>query len=157
MGEENFSSGDWIKIKIKFSGSCLKCKQKIIAGDLGYWSRNAKSILHDNCYLSFKKIDQTDYPEKNRDNNRMNIEDKINNNHAAAKLAQRKIDLCFICNNPVNLHDPLIVDLIKVDELGDQLRSPYCALCMKGFNSRIFEDYKTSFRRKIKRYEIQQS
>lgn len=151
MRDDIFSSGDWMKIKIKFSGICLNCKQKINAGDLGYWSRNAKSILHDNCYLKLTKIDQTNYLEGNRGNNRKHMETKIEYNTVATTLTEHKTDLCFICDNPVDLHDPLIVELINVEDMGGHIRSLYCALCLKGFNSSIFEDYKISFNRKIKR------
>ncbi|WP_148687147.1 hypothetical protein [Candidatus Nitrosocosmicus hydrocola] len=151
MSDDIFSSNDWMKIKIKFSGSCLKCKQKINAGDVGYWSRSAKSILHDDCYLTFMKIDQTDHLEANRGNNRKRIESRIDYNTAATTLTGYKTDLCFICNNPVDLHDPLIVELIHIEDKDGQSRSHYCALCLKEFNSRIFEDYKISFNRKIKR------
>ncbi|GKS60797.1 hypothetical protein YTPLAS21_02550 [Candidatus Nitrosocosmicus sp.] len=149
MSDSKFYSGDWLKIKIKFSGVCLNCKQKINTGDVGYWSRNTKSIVHTNCYLGSKQIEQDTNPVGNRGNVGMNKGAMID--AVATTSTRQKNELCFICNNPVDLNDPLIIELIKIVDGGNQLKSLYCALCLKGFNTRIFEDYKTSFNRRIKK------
>ena len=46
------ATGDWIKISIKFSGVCFHCKKRLTYGEYGYWSKAAKSILHETCYDS---------------------------------------------------------------------------------------------------------
>ena len=148
MHDNIFSSGDWLKIKMKFSGVCLNCKQKINAGDFGYWSRNAKSIVHANCYLESKKIDQMANPIGNRRDIGLDTVDK---NDDTGTLRLHKNEICFICNKSVNLNDPLIVELIKAEERSYQLKSLYCAHCLKEFDTRVFEEYKTSFKRKIKK------
>lgn len=148
MHDNIFSSGDWLKIKIKFSGVCLNCKQKINAGDFGYWSRNVKSIVHDRCYLESNKIDQVANPVANRHEIGLSIGDK---NDDTTTLRQRKNEACFICNKSVNFNNPLIIELIKVKDKSDQLKSWYCVDCLKGFNTIVYEAYKTSFNRKIKK------
>jgi hypothetical protein len=148
MHDNIFSSGDWLKIKIKFSGVCLNCKQKINAGDFGYWSRNIKSIVHASCYLESNKIDQVANPVANRHEIGLSIGDK---NDDTTTLRQLKNEACFICNKSVNFNDPLIIELIKVKDKSDQLKSWYCVDCLKGFNTIVYEAYKTSFNRKIKK------
>ena len=46
------TTGDWIKISIKFSGVCLHCKKRLNSGEYGYWSKGSRSILHETCYDS---------------------------------------------------------------------------------------------------------
>src|SRR5919202_3648836 len=50
--EDILSIKDWIKISIKFSGTCSVCKKRIDSGNYGYWSKSSKSVLHDSCYIS---------------------------------------------------------------------------------------------------------
>ena len=50
MDKDPLLARDWIKMTMKFPGFCLICKQRINSAEVGYWSRTAKSILHEDCY-----------------------------------------------------------------------------------------------------------
>ncbi len=50
MDKDPLLARDWIKMTMKFPGFCLICKQRIKSAEVGYWSRTAKSILHEDCY-----------------------------------------------------------------------------------------------------------
>ena len=38
----------WIKITMKFDGTCLVCNQKVIANDIGLWSKGV-GVKHEKC------------------------------------------------------------------------------------------------------------
>ena len=50
MDKDPLLARDWIKMTMKFPGFCIICKQRIKSAELGYWSRTAKSVLHEDCY-----------------------------------------------------------------------------------------------------------
>lgn len=150
MRDNPLSEGDWIKIKIKFSGACLNCKKKLSIGELGYWSRKAKSIVHENCYLQFNTSNQPqEQHEGYSKNSSVQIREKDNSESTFLKLPGNV--QCYICDNSVDIHDPLITELFKVEDRKDRLEVVYCASCLRGFNTAIFNDYRTSFQQKIKR------
>ena len=141
--------GDWIKIKIKFSGICLHCKKKISIGEFGYWSRKAKAIVHDECYLELNTPIQQKIGEGYIKNNRKQVSEK--NNPDGMILDMPDNAQCYICNSSVDLKDPLIIELSKINDKEANVDVFYCATCLKGFDTVIFNDYITSFQRKIKR------
>jgi hypothetical protein len=147
--DDLLSLGDWIKIKIKFSGVCLNCKERISIGELGYWSRKAKAIVHDKCYLQLITPIQQKIGEGYRENTRKRLSKKNNLDSTIFELLDNA--QCYICNNPVDVNDPLIIELFKINHEEIDLGALYCSICMKGFDAVIFNDYKTSFQRKIKR------
>ena len=149
MREDLSSAGDWIKIRIKFSGSCLHCKKKINIGEVGYWSRKAKSIVHENCFLQFDEPIQQEKGEGYRRNNQTLISEKDNPDNTLLKMNDNA--QCYICNSLVDIRDPLIIELSNIDFKKDHVKAYYCATCLKVFNKAIFNKYKTTFQSKIKR------
>lgn len=148
MTSDISSFTDWVKIKIKFSGLCLNCKRKINTGDFGYWSRSSKSIIHENCYLLLISNNDENNHEELINNNYSRSMHKNNNDRKLTTLAKNQ--RCFICNNRVNIQDPLIISLTEILDKYDPNESIYCTVCMKGFNSRIFREYRAAFQRKFR-------
>lgn len=147
--DDLLSLGDWIKIKIKFSGVCFNCKEKISIGEFGYWSKKAKTIAHEKCYLQLVRPNQQKIGEGYRENIRKQASKKNNPDSTIIKLPDNQ--QCYICNNHVDINDPLIIELFKITDKEIDVGTFYCAICLKGFNIDIFNEYKTSFQRKIKR------
>jgi hypothetical protein len=147
--DDLLSLGDWIKIKIKFSGVCLNCKEKISTGEFGYWSRKAKAIVHDKCYLQLIRPSQQKVEEGNREKDRKQVSKKNNPDSPIFELPDNA--QCYICNNHVDINDPLFIELFKIKDKEIDVGTFYCAICLKGFDTAIFNEYKTSFQRKIKR------
>ena len=111
MDTDPLLARDWIKMTMKFPGFCLICKQRINSAEVGYWSRTAKSILHEDCYdlsgLHAKKNqnslnNKTVQGQKNGDSL---LSDFITN--------REKKEKCFICGSQIDYHDESDIDTIK--------------------------------------------
>ena len=148
MDKDPLLARDWIKMSIKFAGFCIICKQKINPAEVGYWSREAKSILHQDCYnlssLHTKKTknslnSKTDLTQKNGD---LLLEEFITHRENKEK--------CFICGNRVNFHDNLIMTLLKLERNISTLDTIFCSTCLTCFDLLIYEEYKRSFSNKLK-------
>jgi hypothetical protein len=148
MNKDPLLARDWIKMSIKFAGFCIICKQKINPSEVGYWSREAKSILHQDCYnlssLHTKKIknslnSKTDLTQKNGD---ILLEEFITHRENKEK--------CFICGNRVNFHDNLIMTLLKLERNISTLDTIFCSTCLTCFDLLIYEEYKRAFSNKLK-------
>lgn len=157
--EDILSFKDWIKISIRFPGSCLKCKKRLLSGEYGYWSKSSKAILHEQCYdsmqvpsLSTKKI--ADLNEKKEDGD---IHDDGGGfrNLESYSLEKSLIDFinkydkkikCFICKNKINLHDEIMISLLRLcNKNYYDLDVLYCSDCLVNFNSEVSERYKKNF------------
>jgi hypothetical protein len=148
MNKDPLLARDWIKMSIKFAGFCIICKQKIHPAEVGYWSREAKSILHQDCYnlssLHTKKIknslnSKTDLTQKNGD---ILLEEFITHRENKEK--------CFICGNRVNFHDNLIMTLLKLERNISTLDTIFCSTCLTCFDLLTYEEYKRAFSNKLK-------
>ncbi len=149
MTNDISSFTDWIKIKIKFSGLCLTCKRKIKTGDFGYWSKSSKAIIHEACY-SLQNSNNYEIESHGQEKcGNLRMTDKYNNGNKFR--TDVKTGQCFICNTLVDTQDPLIINLINVEEKTDKVETMYCSICMNGFNSRVLREYKDAFQRKIKK------
>ena len=148
MDKDPLLARDWIKMSMKFPGFCLVCKQKINPAELGYWSRAAKSILHQDCYnlsgLHTKKI-------KNSFNSKTVLSQKNGDILLAEFITQRENkEKCFICSSRVNFHDNLIMTLLKLEKNISTLDTIFCSTCLTYFDPLIFEEYKRAFSNKLK-------
>ncbi|MBA3749866.1 MAG: hypothetical protein H0X03_03050 [Nitrosopumilus sp.] len=157
--EDILSNKDWIKISIKFSGVCLSCKKKLNSGEYGYWSRIAKSILHESCYNSVffplssdikeLSLNGTSESDKNRnttlslDNGNMTY-NSINNSNSQKKK-EKKIK-CFICNNYIDFNNVLMLSLLKLcEQYSSNFEILYCYNCLENFGKDVYENYKKKF------------
>ena len=148
MDKDPLLAGDWIKMSMKFPGFCLICKQRINSAEVGYWSRTAKSILHQDCYnlsgLHTKKI-------KNSFNRKTILGQKNEDNLLTEFITQRENkEKCFICSNRINFHDNLIMTLLKLETNISTLDTIFCSACLTCYDLHIFEEYKRAFSKKLK-------
>jgi hypothetical protein len=148
MDKDPLLARDWIKMSIKFAGFCIICKQKINPAEMGYWSREAKSILHQDCYslsgLHTKKI-------KNPQNSRTDPSQKNGDILMTEFITQRENkEKCFICGNRVNFHDNLILTLLKLERNINALDTIFCSTCLTCFDLPRYEEYKRAFLNKLK-------
>jgi len=148
MDKDPLLARDWIKMSMKFAGFCIICKQKINPAEMGYWSREAKSILHQDCYnlsgLHTRKI-------KNSPNSRTDPSQKNGDILLAEFITQRENkEKCFICSNRVNFHDNLIMTLLKLEKNINTLDTIFCSTCLTCFDLSIFEGYKRAFTNQLK-------
>ena len=139
---------DWLKMTIKFPGFCLICKQRINPGVMGYWSRTAKSILHEDCYnLCGLRAKQ------NRDSlNNNPIQNKNNGDSLLADfITQReKKEKCFICGSQIDFKESLILTLLKLERNINNIETIICSTCLSRSDLHIFEEYKHAFSKKLK-------
>ncbi len=148
MDKDPLLARDWIKMSMKFPGFCLICKQRINSAEVGYWSRTAKSILHQDCYnlsgLHTKKI-------KSSFNNKTILSQKNGDNLLTEFITQRENkEKCFICGNRINFHDNLIMTLLKLERNISTLDTIFCSTCLTCSDLHIFEEYKRAFSNKLK-------
>lgn len=166
--EDVLSVNDWIKISIKFSGSCSICKKKIDRGSYGYWSRVSKSILHESCYDSvymsssnIKQLNNDVDNDNSRDikkarkieitnDNVLNVPTFVNrndnNNIDIIDRKERKAK-CFICDRKIDFNNDLIEilsDLAGSSNKG-KLDIVYCHECLETFDNTVDEKYKERF------------
>ena len=170
MNKENILSiNDWIKISIKFSGTCINCKKRLNSGDYGYWSRTSKSILHESCYNSLF-LPSSDIKElngggggsrrhvdgKNNSSTSVNLYDSniqsvdadvVSNvgGNSVIKKGAKKIK-CYICDKFVDFNNDLIMSLSNMAKKYDNNSSVfYCYDCLENFNDTVIENYKKKF------------
>jgi len=162
------SDNDWIKISIRYSGPCVKCKKKLESGSYGYWSRSSKSILHEKCFedmdsFSSNKIKMTDSDTdiefiKNVQNNKCmttkdlllkNSQQSIGLMSKSIKKNERK-NKCYICNNVIDLKDELISSLLTIaDKFLYKVDVFYCHNCLENFNKSDMEKYSQKFMNQV--------
>jgi hypothetical protein len=148
MNKDPLLARDWIKMSIKFAGFCIICKQKINPAEVGYWSREAKSILHQDCYnLSNLHTKKT----KNSLNSKTDLTQKNGDLLLVEFITHRENkEKCFICGNRVNFHDNLIMTLLKLERNISTLDTIFCSTCLTCFDLLIYEEYKRAFSNKLK-------
>ncbi len=149
MDEKDILSiDDWIKISIRFSGSCLICKKKLLSGEYGYWSKKFKSILHEACYdKMFKTKTSNEMMALSKGNQSINSQinliengliDFVNKNNNKIK--------CFICKNKIDFNDQLIISLLKMcNKNYDNLDTLYCSNCLRNFDIDTANKYEKHF------------
>ena len=84
------------------------------SSQVGYWSRTAKSILHEDCY-NLSGINA----RKNQDlfNNKTIKSQKNGDRLLTDFITQRENkERCFICNSQIDFHDSLILTLLKLEK-----------------------------------------
>lgn len=149
MSLDSFTAdADWIRIKVKFPGKCIKCNKKLDPGIFCYWSRASKAILHEDCY-QLRNSGQPQILSIDDDTNLPTGKFKktlLNQNSNTLRKVNSK---CIICSGVIDIHNVLIVKLSEIgDSRGDQEGSNYCAECMVNFNADKYELYKKEFMRK---------
>ena len=148
MNKDPLLARDWIKMNMKFPGFCLVCKQKINSAEVGYWSRESKSIVHHDCY---NRSDLHTKKNKNSFNSKTVLNQKNGNMLLAEFITQRENkEKCFICSNQVNFHDNLIMTLLKLERNISALDTIFCSTCLSCSDHLIFEEYKRAFSSKLK-------
>ena len=148
MDKDPLLARDWIKMTMKFPGFCIICKQRIKSAEVGYWSRTAKSVLHEDCYnLSGLRA------KKNRDSlNNNPVQSKNNGDSLLADfIAQRENkEKCFICGSQIDFHESLILTLLKLERNISTLDTMFCSTCLSRSDLHIFEEYKNAFSKNLK-------
>jgi hypothetical protein len=150
MEKDPLLARDWIKMTMKFPGFCLICRQRINSSEVGYWSRSAKSILHENCYdlsgINTKK-------HQNSSNNKTIQNQKNGDSQLAYFIAPReKKEKCFICGSQIDFHDSLILTLLKLDRNISTIETIFCSNCLSRSDLHIFEEYKQAFSKNLKSF-----
>jgi len=175
MKKENILSiQDWIKISIKFSGTCSSCEKRIDSGNYGYWSKSSKSVLHESCYISLF-LSSSDMNSSNYDDggvgdynylssainsdekkiNRMNSYDStiFNTNGKNSKgliNKQMKKTKCFICDGYVDFDNNLIAYLLKLSKINNNKADIiYCYNCLENFSNEVLKKYQNKFMSKF--------
>lgn len=146
MDKAPLLSHDWIKMTMKYPGFCMICKQKINSAEVGYWSRAAKSILHEGCYNSELQA------KKNQDllNNKTGRSKNKENNLLANFITQRQNkEKCFICGSQVDFRETLILTLLKLERNIGTLETFFCSECLSRTDLHIFEEYKHAFSKNL--------
>ena len=150
MNYDPFSSGDWIKIKVKFPGKCIKCMGNLEPGNSCYWSRSTKAIVHEECYLPTltnshqigSDVGEIKVLTKNELSNNKGVHSRNNKNRTVIK--------CFICSNPIEMDTDLFSALNFIGKTeGRDCESIYCTTCLENFDDKKYEMYIKSFLRKI--------
>jgi hypothetical protein len=148
MDKDPLLSRDWLKMTIKFPGFCLICKQRINPGVMGYWSRTAKSILHEDCYnLSGLRA------KKNQDSlNNNPIQSKNNGDSLLADFITQheNKEKCFICGSQIDFQESLILTLLKLERNISTIETIFCSTCLSRSDLHLFEEYKHAFSKKLK-------
>ena len=156
-------ANDWIKISIKYSGPCVKCKKKLESGCYGYWSRTSKSILHEKCFEDLNFISSDEIKMTASDNNTeskdvqnyksmatrsllvKNIPQRIGLMSKSIKKNELK-NKCYICNNVIDLKDELIISLLTMAEkFFYKIDVFYCVDCLENINKSAIEEYSQKF------------
>lgn len=150
MSLDSFTAdNDWIRIKVKFPGKCIKCNKRLDPGIFCYWSKASKAILHEDCYQlrnsgqpQISSIDDhTNLPAGKSKKTTLNL-----NSNTLRKVRAK----CMICSGVTDIHNDLIVKLNEIgNNRGDHEGSSYCVDCMLNFNDDKYERYKKEFLRKI--------
>jgi hypothetical protein len=169
--EDILSIKDWIKIFIKFSGTCSNCKKRIDNGIYGYWSKSSKSILHESCFVSLflsssgvhnsNNVDGSsnyddlsssiDNNNKERLGKHLNsygpnilyTNDKHNNGIINRQIKNKK---CFICGGYIDFDNNLIAYLLKLNEINNSKSDIlYCYDCLENFRNGVFKKYQGKF------------
>lgn len=150
MTHDPFSSGDWLKIKVKFPGKCIKCKGGLEPGNTCYWSRSTKAIVHEECYLPSltnplqigSDVGEVKALTRNESSNNKDVHSQNNKHKRSTK--------CFICSNPIEIDNNLISALYFIGKAdGRDYESIYCPTCLESFDDKKYEMYRKSFMRKI--------
>jgi hypothetical protein len=170
--QDILSIKDWIKISIKFSGTCSSCNKRIESGIYGYWSKSTRSVLHESCYVSLflssseilnsNNIDRGDNYDNlpvtinnERNNKLLNSYDSaiFNTNDKDSKgliNRQMKKKKCFICNDYVDFDNDLVVYLLKLNEMSNSKSDiTYCYGCLENFSDEVFKKYQYKFMNEI--------
>jgi hypothetical protein len=147
MDKAPLLSRDWIKMTMKYPGFCLICKQKINSAEVGYWSRAAKSILHEDCYnLSELHTNKNQDLLNNKTDQSKNKEDNLLANFITQRQNKEK---CFICGSQVDFRDTLILALLKLERNIGTLETFFCSECLSISDLNVFEEYKHAFSKNL--------
>jgi len=148
MNGDPITAHDWIKMTMKFPGFCLSCKQRINSAEMGYWSRSAKSILHEGCYNHSRHDTKKN---QNSLNNKTDQTQKNADSLLADFIAQRQNkEKCFLCGNNVDFRDSLILTLLKLDRNIGIIETFFCSTCLSRSDLNIFEEYRHAFSKNLK-------
>ena len=147
MDKAPLLSRDWIKMTMKYPGFCLICKQKINSAEVGYWSRTAKSILHEDCYnLSELHAKNNQDLLNNKTGQSKNKEDNLLANFITQRQNKEK---CFICGSKVDFRETLILTLLKLERNISTLETFFCSECLSHTDLHVFEKYKHAFSKNL--------
>jgi hypothetical protein len=148
MDKDPLLSGDWLKMTIKYPGLCLICKKRVSPAEVGYWSRTAKSILHEDCYeLTVFKAKKKQGVFNNKTNQSKKMGEELLSDFITKRQNKEK---CFICGSKIDFHESLILTLLKLERNVSTLESFFCSTCLSRSDPLIFEEYKLAFSKNLK-------
>lgn len=137
---------DWVKISIKYTGSCSFCKDKVKSSSYGYWSRSSKLVLHDECYNSLYSLSNTKDVLDPNDHKNKSSNSNVNKGDLSNFINKyNKKIVCYICKKYVDFTDELILSLLQIEKNSDKTEILYCSTCLQNFNSEVYTMYKSSF------------
>jgi hypothetical protein len=149
MSLDSFSTdGDWIRIKVKFPGKCIKCNKKLDPGNFCYWSRASKAILHEDCY-QLGHSNKSQISPFNGDTNLPSFKSKKSIPKINSNTKKRVSTKCIICSDVIDIHNELIAKLGEIWDNKGEYEGSYCVECMVNFDDVKYELYKKEFMRKI--------
>ena len=122
---------DWIRLLVKYKGTCSACGKEISAGQYALWSKSSKAIKHSECKApppattTTEKID----PDTNRQ-----------------QTTAAEVD-CFICGRPVAGNN----SGFEGDGYGRKaiLQASICNRCLEDKNA--YQNYQGAFLEKVHR------
>ncbi len=157
-----------MRISIRYSGACAKCKKKLESGHYGYWSRSSKSILHENCFDDLNPTSSKISKITSVDNSIESVKDieedesmktsglqlksgQQNISHVSKRIKKNESKIkCYICNNVVDLKDELVNSLLIIaDKFSNKVDIFYCRDCLENFDDVIIEKYKKKFMNQV--------
>lgn len=151
MSLDSFSAdGDWIRIRVKFPGRCIKCNKKLEPGNFCYWSKASKAILHEDCY----QLGTSDRPQIASYDGAKNLSLVISKKTLPTLNSKTTKDLgrkCIICSDIIDIDNELISKLSIIRDNGGDVDYSYCAKCLVNFDDEKYELYKKQFMRKIRK------
>jgi hypothetical protein len=125
------SETDWILINLKFRGKCVGC-DKVITSRRVLWSRSAKTIKHQGCFLG-----KASQPSSNEEIGSRNQEMSTYKKHRKT-IVQR----CLICGKEEPVEDEY--DSNEYPYLAESRSQSYiCQSCL--VSNDAFEAYRQAF------------
>jgi DNA-directed RNA polymerase subunit N (RpoN/RPB10) len=123
---------DWIRLLVKYKGTCSACGKEISAGQYALWSKSSKAIKHSEC----KASQQPATTEKRGPDTK----------RQQTTAAAAEVD-CFICGRPVAANNSGF-------EAGDYGRraifqASICNTCLEDKNA--YQNYQDAFLEKVHR------
>jgi hypothetical protein len=123
---------DWIRLLVKYKGTCSACGKEISAGQYALWSKSSKTIKHSEC-----KASQPPATTEKR---------SPDTKRQQTTTAAAEVD-CFICGMPVAGNN----SSFEADDYGKQAisQASICNRCLEDKN--VYQNYQHAFLEKVHR------